>query len=92
MRLIDASELVQVLCVNMDSGEQFDKATHCVDAMPTVDAVPVRHGRWKKSGNWGRVYKCDQCGNYLDFDGVNVGRGSANYCPNCGARMDEGEG
>lgn len=41
MRLIDASELVQVLCVNMDSGEQFDKATHCVDAMPTVDAVPV---------------------------------------------------
>ena len=41
MRLIDASELIQVLCVNMDSGEQFDKATHCVDAMPTVDAVPV---------------------------------------------------
>ena len=41
MRLIDASELVQVLCVNMDSGEQFDKATHCVDVMPTVDAVPV---------------------------------------------------
>ena len=41
MRLIDASELIQVLCINMDSGEQFSKATHCVDAMPTVDAVPV---------------------------------------------------
>lgn len=41
MRLIDASELIQVLCINMDSGEQFDKATHCVDVMPTVDAVEV---------------------------------------------------
>ena len=63
----------------------LDKIKH----MPTADAVPVRHGKWKKSGNWGRVYKCDQCCNYLDFDGVNAGRGSANYCPNCGARMDE---
>lgn len=25
----------------------------------------------------------------LDFRGVNAGRGSANYCPNCGARMEE---
>ena len=41
MRLIDATKLIQLLCVNMDSGEQFDKATHCVDVMPTVDAVPV---------------------------------------------------
>jgi predicted RNA-binding Zn-ribbon protein involved in translation (DUF1610 family) len=51
--------------------------------------VPVKRGQWKKSGKWGRVYRCNQCGNYLDFDGVNVGRGSANFCPNCGARMDE---
>ena len=62
-----------------------------IDAQPTIEAVPVRHGKWKKSGNWGRVYKCDQCGNYLDFDGVNAGRGDANYCPNCGAKMDEVE-
>ena len=41
MRLIDASELIQLLCVNMDSGEQFNIATHCVDVMPTVDAVEV---------------------------------------------------
>lgn len=32
-------------------------------------------------------YKCSECGNLLDFDGVNCGRGDANYCPNCGARM-----
>ena len=34
-----------------------------------------------------RVYKCSNCGNLLDFEGVNGGRGDANYCPNCGADM-----
>ena len=60
--------------------------------LPSIqpDAVPVVHGKWKKEGRWsrGRMYRCDQCGNYLDFYGVNAGRGDANYCPNCGARMD----
>lgn len=53
-----------------------------------ADVVPVVHGKWKKIGVWGRVYRCNQCGNFLDFDGVNAGRGSANFCPNCGAKMD----
>lgn len=44
-------------------------------------------GEWIKVGHWGRSYKCNQCGNYLDFDGVNAGRGDANFCPNCGADM-----
>lgn len=64
---------------------------------PTV--YPVRHGRWigvnqtkfEKLFFYSRVFKCSACGNYLDFDGVNFGRGSANYCPNCGAKMDEKE-
>lgn len=49
-----------------------------------------KEGRWEKMEARGRVYRCNQCGNFLDFDGVNVGRGDANYCPNCGAKM-EGE-
>ncbi len=36
-----------------------------------------------------RVYKCSNCGNFLDFEGVNFGRGDAYYCPNCGAEMRE---
>lgn len=46
-----------------------------------------KKGKWVKVGHFGRSYKCDQCGNFLDFDGVNVGRGDANFCPNCGADM-----
>lgn len=105
MRLIDADELRQKMCyVCIDTDEETEKGRVKWDSglwirykvfedtlilAPTVDAEPIRHGKWKKSGYWGRVYKCDQCGNYLDFDGVNTGRGSANYCPNCGAKMDE---
>ena len=46
-------------------------------------------GRWihLSRHKWIRTHKCDQCGNILDFDGVNAGRGDANFCPNCGADM-----
>lgn len=55
---------------------------------PIIEAEPIRHGRWISESQQ-RVFKCSVCGNYLDFDGVNVGRGSANFCPNCGAKMDK---
>ena len=34
-----------------------------------------------------RSVKCSNCRNTLNLDGVNCGRGDANYCPNCGADM-----
>jgi hypothetical protein len=55
--------------------------------LPSVQPEPKR-GKWIKTARWGRVYYCDQCRNYLDFDGVNAGRGSTNFCPNCGAKME----
>ena len=51
--------------------------------------IQPKRGKWIKTARWGRVYYCDQCRNYLDFDGVNAGRGSTNFCPNCGADMRE---
>ena len=45
-----------------------------------------KKGEWKHSG-WKEVYACSVCGNFLDFSGVNAGRGDTNYCPNCGADM-----
>lgn len=53
--------------------------------------IQPKRGKWIKTARWSRVYYCDQCRNYLDFDGVNAGRGSTNYCPNCGCRMDGGD-
>ena len=54
-----------------------------------------RHGYWITRGGKmvknvdNRIVECSVCNNYLSMSGVNGGRGDANYCPNCGAAMDE---
>jgi len=54
-----------------------------IDAMPTVDAEPVRHGKWiEKSTGGEHFWCCSECG-YVEWDAPN------NYCPQCGARMDQ---
>ena len=53
---------------------------HVADISKKADWIPC-------SGWWSRIHKCSQCGNVLDFDGVNAGRGDANFCPSCGADM-----
>lgn len=55
-----------------------------ISRLPTVDAVPVRHGKWVHHDDdvmpWN---SCSLCGcSAFDLHG-------ANYCHNCGARMDE---
>ena len=55
---------------------------------PTVDAEPIRHGHWSKEmvsykdqyGDFHFGYECSRCKSI-----VNKG----NYCPKCGAKMDE---
>lgn len=37
------------------------------------------------------IVKCSLCNNSLDLRAVNGGRGDANYCPNCGAKMESEE-
>ena len=60
-----------------------------INAIATLPPTEPKKGKWIKTARWGRVYYCNQCRNYLDFDGVNAGRGSTNFCPNCGADMRE---
>lgn len=84
--------------INIETGEwtelfqrendELREAVERIKDIEPADVSPVRRGMWKKIGKWGRVYRCDQCGNFLDFDGVNAGRGDTNFCPNCGAKMD----
>ena len=58
---------------------------------PTVEAKPVKHGRWIPLSGWCNrdFVKCSECGNTLDMNGVNAGRGDANFCPNCGSKNKE---
>ena len=57
--------------------------------LPTIQPEP-HEGHWilyDKRFPWRHIYKCSKCGNYLDFSGVNGGRGEVNFCPKCGAKM-----
>ena len=60
-----------------------------LEYMPT--AKPERNtGHWilyDKRFPWSKDYKCSECGNYINISDINVGRGSVNFCPNCGAKM-----
>ena len=94
MRIIDADIIQDELATlilyvaGTPEGECVEYAHNLIDAQPTIDAVPVVHAHWIDQQHG--VYKCSNCRNYLDFRGVNAGRGDANYCPNCGAEMDGG--
>ena len=72
MRLIDADCLINSLKLY-----PHGSVIGAIEQAPTIDAVPVRHGRWNcdMSGAW-----CSVCGEYSE--------GEWNYCPNCGAKMD----
>ena len=51
---------------------------------PTIDAEPVRHGRWEyRPGGW----YCTACNKRAMVDAV----GFAKYCCRCGAKMDGGD-
>ena len=49
----------------------------CIDKEPTIDAVPVRHGKWIVTPLY---TKCSECGESFMLM-------PQNYCPNCGADM-----
>ena len=58
-----------------------------IEEMPIVDAVEVVHGHWIECE--GTV--CSVCNKHFFVDGPwAVANYRANYCPNCGAKMDGG--
>lgn len=65
-----------------------------VRELPSADVQSVKHGRWEiKSQNkftGTLILRCTYCKNYFvqREDTLNAGRGDANFCPNCGAKMD----
>lgn len=90
-RLIDADELMELYDGCDGLSVPIAVVRQNIKDAPTIDAEPVRHGHWIEVSTTkrDRIFKCSVCRNVLDFDGVNAGRGDANYCPNCGAKMDE---
>lgn len=88
MRLIDADALMEL--VNNHKNKVVD--ANDIARFITIEAAPVRHGRWltweeilhvdKRAPNNLGVF-CSMCNKHSD--------NMTNYCPVCGAEMDGGE-
>lgn len=61
-----------------------------IENAPTVDAEPVRHGHWTNisiSVTGSSSAECSLCGTVVHDTFADTNR--INYCPHCGAKMDE---
>ena len=90
-RYIEADHLKESVeglpdCYNGYS-DTYDKSCiiGLIDEEPTADVVPVVHGHWIYcKGSNGKDYrKCSVCLHTQEITGL------LNYCPICGAKMDE---
>ena len=99
MRLIDADKLYiaflkahkDIYAENRYEGRVSGFSTILVERIlnkqPTIEAEPVRHGRWVK----GVPCICSKCGNPAPEEENNSEHYKcwlSPYCPNCGAKMD----
>ena len=91
MRLIDADAFIEESRNRIDMQDVY-LPIHIkelvIDQMPTIDAQPIRHGKWiYKVFEKSRVgfFECSECG-YVTFN-----EKVCHYCYNCGAKMNEVE-
>lgn len=91
MRPIDANALHMILVKMKDFGElTAKKAIRVVENAPTIEAEPVKHGKWIDGGQYANFFphhewRCSECGEHV----LEIGVPWFKYCPNCGARMDK---
>lgn len=87
IRLIDLSDGLGICRVIFE--DDFKKAITNMPENIIVDVAPVRHGRWieKEKYTFGIMYDCSLCENRILDNGH-----PWKYCPNCGAKMDGGDG
>lgn len=92
MRPIDADTLkrgIEILC--KDKRARISAATYFalvafINKMPTIEAEPVKHGRWIHHA--GMNSKCSCCGRYFPVAEFEQRPFDVNFCIHCGAKMD----
>ena len=92
MRPIDADELLRKYCGACDLDEmsclncKYHEFRRGIKVAPTIDAEPVRHGRWIND------ILCSECKKFLAPADVPINDQELtkyfSRCPHCGAKMD----
>ena len=96
VRLIDGTKLEKEIDdaikeahddFNYVAAQLLEIIKQVVKKQPTIEAEPVRHGRWeyRHADDW---MFCTACG--ADAEGNYDEPLETDYCPHCGARMDGG--
>ena len=92
MDLIDGNALYQdiktkIKASSQDGANVIDAVLSLIEDAPTVDPVVHAHNLNK---DYPSLFKCSNCG-WSDDDTYTGDTDTYNYCPHCGARMDEVE-
>ena len=91
-RLIDANALKNAILAEPWKDQPnmvrltVDYINIIIDEQPTVDAVEVVHGRWVEDTATDMI-ACTECGHAWNI--IDNCTETFNYCPSCGAKMDE---
>lgn len=87
-------ELIHIVAHHNDGEElcwtevEYIKPTEYQHA---ADVVEVRHGRWEWNNEEELFYSCSNCGYKAYGNTLEIVSGVYNYCPNCGASMEDEE-
>lgn len=101
MRLINADGLEEPFAkvmykalnstVGWSLGRMYEECRKVIDRAPTVEVETIRHGQWVATGDangFALWDSCSVCG--YGLSAINSGR-NYNFCPNCGAKMKQGD-
>ena len=83
---IDADALKEwadIVPLTPDGGIDANDLAKKIESMPAADVAPVRHGEWADDAS------CPFCG-FKPWYENDIH--TLSFCPNCGARMDGGDG
>lgn len=82
-RLIDAEATKSLIYISPPAWGRERDLMRVIDSVPTIDAEPVRHGRWEDIKG---AIRCSECQNtpLYDYHGRLV---LADRCHVCGAKM-----
>lgn len=108
MRLIDADGLIKRIEDNsylisqrnnsVEKGMTLVGIKQCIDEEQSIDAEPVRHGKWLISEY--EYFDCSECGesyyngcdSHEEAERKLKNHDAYAYCPHCGAKMGNGGG